>query len=41
MVAKILGHSTPVTTMNVYAHVADDSLQEAIGRMSGLRKTGS
>jgi integrase len=41
MVAKILGHSTPVTTMNVYAHVAEDSLQEAMGRMSGLRKTGS
>ncbi len=31
-----LGHSTPTTTWNVYAHVADDSMQDAAGRLDAV-----
>ncbi len=36
VIAKILGHSTPTTTWNVYTHVADDSMQEAAGRLDAV-----
>jgi integrase len=36
VIAKILGHSTPTTTWNVYAHVADDSMQDAAGRLDAV-----
>ena len=29
-VSKILGHSTTTTTMNIYAHVADEAVEEAM-----------
>jgi integrase len=40
-VAKLVGHASPVMTLNVYGHVAADSLQEAAGRLNNLRPTGS
>jgi integrase len=40
-IAKLVGHASPVMTLNVYGHVANDSLQEAAGRLNDLRLTGS
>lgn len=34
--AKLLGHSSPAVTMAVYAHLAEDSLAEAAGRLNDL-----
>ena len=39
-VAKLAGHASPVMTLNVYGHVASDSLQEAARRLDGLGLTG-
>lgn len=35
-VAKLVGHASPVMTLNVYGHVAEDSLAEAAGRLNAL-----
>jgi hypothetical protein len=40
-ISELLGHTTATVTMNVCAHVGDDSLQEAAGRLDGLLGTGS
>lgn len=40
-IAKLVGHASPLTTLNVYGHVANDSLQEAAGRLNDLWATGS
>jgi len=40
-IAKLLGHASPVMTLNVYGHVANDSLQEAAGRLNRLRRAAS
>ena len=39
-IAKLVGHASPVMTLNVYGHVAEDSLAEAAGRLNALA-TGS
>jgi integrase len=35
-VAKLVGHASPVMTLNVYGPVAADSLAEAAGRLNAL-----
>jgi integrase len=35
-IAKLVGHASPVMTLNVYGHVAEDSLAEAAGRLNDL-----
>lgn len=41
MIAKLVGHASPVMTLSVYGHVAVDSLQEAAGRLNAFGQTGS
>lgn len=38
--AELVGYASPVMTLNVYGHVAEDSLAEAAGRLNSLA-TGS
>lgn len=40
-IAKLVGHASPIMVMNTYGHVANDTLQEAAGRLNDLGLTGS
>lgn len=39
-VQRILGHSTPATTLNLYTHLMPDALDGAVARLDGHLGTG-
>ena len=39
--AKILGHSNPTTTLNVYSHALNGAVIDAVDAMATIIETGS
>jgi integrase len=39
-IAKLAGHASPVMTLNVYGHIANDSLQDAAAKLNGMVRAG-
>ncbi|MGI8703444.1 MAG: tyrosine-type recombinase/integrase [Candidatus Limnocylindrales bacterium] len=36
VVSKLLGHSSPTTTLTIYAHILDDAKREGASRLDAL-----